>query len=189
MLNDVTKARKARQFVVLLDSVPGKSEEFTRAKSIRSGSLGNVYTAGIYSTPLFGDLDLKAGIEGVTEKSSELQRGDLSQTATLLLSQTIALNSIVGNLAHQASSLGHECPEMSDKLLRLEFKAQAQSRVTLETLSNMKNPTTVFTRQANIANWPQQVNNVMAVLDKSRAAMLATPRTEIEQNKLEGEYD
>ena len=43
--------------------------------------------------------------------------------------------------------------------LRLALKAQGQCRATLETLATIKNPPTVFARQANIANGPQQVNN------------------------------
>jgi hypothetical protein len=44
--------------------------------------------------------------------------------------------------------------------MRLAFKAQSQSRATIETLAAIKNPPVVFTRQANIANGPQQVNQV-----------------------------
>ena len=43
--------------------------------------------------------------------------------------------------------------------MRLAFKAQSQCRATLETLANIKNPPTVFARQANIAHGPQQINN------------------------------
>jgi hypothetical protein len=38
-------------------------------------------------------------------------------------------------------------------------KAQNQCRMTLETLSTIKNPPVVYAKQANIAHGPQQVNN------------------------------
>ena len=58
---------------------------------------------------------------------------------------------------------------MAERLLRLGLKAQSQSRATLETLATIKNPPTVFARQANVAHGPQQVNNLMAVESPSRA--------------------
>jgi hypothetical protein len=43
--------------------------------------------------------------------------------------------------------------------MRMALKAQNQCRMTLETLSNIKNPPVIYAKQANIANGPQQVNN------------------------------
>jgi hypothetical protein len=41
----------------------------------------------------------------------------------------------------------------------MAMKAQNQCRMTLETLSTIKNPPVVYAKQANIAHGPQQVNN------------------------------
>jgi hypothetical protein len=41
----------------------------------------------------------------------------------------------------------------------MAMKAQNQCRITLETLSAIKNPPIVYAKQANIAHGPQQVNN------------------------------
>jgi hypothetical protein len=43
--------------------------------------------------------------------------------------------------------------------LRMGLRAQSQCRATLETLAAIKNPSSAFVRQANIAHGPQQVNN------------------------------
>lgn len=43
--------------------------------------------------------------------------------------------------------------------MRLALRAQNQARMTLETLSNIKNPPVIYAKQANIAHGPQQVNN------------------------------
>jgi len=45
------------------------------------------------------------------------------------------------------------------RLMRLALKAQTQSRATVETLGNLRNPRTFIAQQANIAHGPQQVNN------------------------------
>ena len=55
--------------------------------------------------------------------------------------------------------------------MRLALKAQSQCRTTIETLTILKNPTTIFARQANIAQGSQQVNNAqvntaVAVLER-----------------------
>jgi hypothetical protein len=50
--------------------------------------------------------------------------------------------------------------EVVDTVMRLALKAQSQSRSTIETLAEIKNPSHVaFVKQANISNGPQQVNN------------------------------
>jgi hypothetical protein len=45
-----------------------------------------------------------------------------------------------------------------ETFLRLELKAQAQCRSTLETLATIKNPPVIYAKQANISN-NQQINN------------------------------
>jgi hypothetical protein len=78
----------------------------------------------------------------------------------MLLSQALALNGIFAALATRASRAMDTNMVAADFSLRLALRAQAQSRATLETLANVKNPRAVaFVRQANIAHGPQQVNN------------------------------
>jgi hypothetical protein len=48
---------------------------------------------------------------------------------------------------------------VAETYLRLALKAQSQSRTSIESLAQIKNPPVVYARQANFANGPQQVNN------------------------------
>ena len=64
-----------------------------------------------------------------------------------------------GELSRRSALNLGEYLEASEKYLRMALKAQNQCRMTLETLSNIKNPPVVYAKQANIANGPQQVNN------------------------------
>jgi hypothetical protein len=57
----------------------------------------------------------------------------------------------------------------SESFMRMALKAQSQCRATLETLAAIKNPPVVITRQANIAQGPQQVNNGMMPAGEPRA--------------------
>jgi len=77
----------------------------------------------------------------------------------LLISEAIALNAMFANLVLRAQMNMGEYLDAGDRYMRLALKAQSQCRATLETLATIKNPPTVFAKQANIAHGPQQVNN------------------------------
>jgi hypothetical protein len=46
-----------------------------------------------------------------------------------------------------------------EAFMRMALKAQNQCRMTLETLSNIKNPPVIFAKQANFSGGHQQINN------------------------------
>ena len=74
----------------------------------------------------------------------------------------MALNVMFGELTcRSAPNLNgrSECLPVMESYFKMALKAQNQCRMTLETLSNIKNPPVVYAKQANIANGPQQVNN------------------------------
>jgi hypothetical protein len=71
----------------------------------------------------------------------------------------VALNTIFTELTRRAMLNMGEYLDATDRYLRLALKAQGQCRATFETLAAIKNPPTVFARQANIAQGPQQINN------------------------------
>jgi hypothetical protein len=52
--------------------------------------------------------------------------------------------------------------EAAQRYFTMAMKAQNQCRMTLETLSAIKNPPVIYARQANIATGLQQVNNGLA---------------------------
>jgi hypothetical protein len=56
----------------------------------------------------------------------------------------------------------------------MALRAQNQSRATLETLSAMKNPSVVITKQANISAGHQQVNNVLVDLRQQETQLQPT---------------
>jgi hypothetical protein len=51
---------------------------------------------------------------------------------------------------------------VAETYLRLALKAQSQSRASIESLAQIKNPPVVYARQANFANGPQRVNSGVA---------------------------
>lgn len=101
-------------------------------------------------------IDLPALAEVLREQAAAVNRGDMSFAEGMLVGQAVALQSIFRKLAGRA--LSTDSVSQCESAMRLALKAQAQSRCTLETLSNIKNPP-VFAKQANFAAGAQQVNN------------------------------
>ena len=128
------------------------SRSYTRALLNPSAQAGHTIKAvgGFKSEFLDFIAELHEQIEAVN-------RGDMKRPEAILVGQSYILNEIFNSLARRAfnqNNIKHH-----ETYLRLALKAQTQCRATLETLSNIKNPPIVYTRQANIANGPQQINN------------------------------
>ena len=96
----------------------------------------------------------------VLEKSFKaLQDGDLSSLEEMLLSQAFALNMAFNSLSVRATR--QQDVSTIQMLMNLCFKAQNQSRATIDSLVRLKQPSnTQFIKQANIAQGHQQVNNL-----------------------------
>ncbi len=96
----------------------------------------------------------------VLEKAfNDVADGDLRIVEQMLLGQAFALNMAVNSLAVRASR--QKDVSTMQMLMNLSFKAQNQSRATLDSLVQLKQPSqTTFVKQANIANGHQQVNNL-----------------------------
>ncbi len=134
---------------------PGQNPEDATAELVVEGLTANVIAIDKWSS-VFGALDMGSLVLAVDESVDKVRRGNLGDAEGLLMAQGISLNAVFTHLL--AIARDTKAVDQFDRLLRLAFKAQAQSRATFETLSVIKNPP-VFTRQANIAHGPQQVNN------------------------------
>lgn len=129
-------------------------EEF--AKSLLMPSLQATLTINTWQpqaepNPLFKELSLQI---------DNVNNGDMKRPEAMLLAQAHTLDQLFNHLARRAYQ--RETVSSCEIHLRLAFKAQAQCRSTLETLSNIKNPPVVFAKQANFSGGHQQINNVPA---------------------------
>jgi hypothetical protein len=112
----------------------------------------NAATAAAYSKSL-GELDLTECMAALIAATRKVQEGNLADLEAALTAQAVTLNSMFTHLAYQSSHM--TIVDQIDRFTRLALKAQGQCRATIETLALMKNPPTVFARQANIAHGPQ----------------------------------
>jgi hypothetical protein len=123
--------------------------------------LPNAKTSAEFASFVVGDLDLTACLTVMREKTCRAQAGELAEAEGMLMAQAVTLNVIFNELARRGAVNMGQYLGATDTYLRLAFRAQAQCRATLETLVEVKNPSsTAFVRQANVAiGGPQQVNN------------------------------
>ena len=106
------------------------------------------------------------GERGLTELAEELSEqcqavigGKMDQAEAMLIAQATTLDAIFGDLARLAYCNWFTHLDAAERLMRVALRAQSQSRATLETLAEIKNPPVVIAKQANIAHGHQQVNN------------------------------
>lgn len=111
---------------------------------------------------LVGEVDLTASVKVLRDRIDRVHGGDLYDVEAMLMAQAGTLNVMFCELARRAALNMTQEPEIAERYFRLAFKAQNQGRATLETVAVVKSPPTVFARQANITNGPQQVNNTLA---------------------------
>jgi hypothetical protein len=114
--------------------------------------------------------DLTEIMVAITKQADRVAAGNLDGLEGILVAQSITLNAVFTRLAHFA---GRQTGlDVIDRTMRLALRAQGHCRATIETVALIKNPQqAVFAKQANIANGPQQVNNVAVRVegDPSRA--------------------
>ncbi|MGF6975160.1 hypothetical protein QFZ94_003610 [Paraburkholderia sp. JPY465] len=134
---------------------PVKRDAMIAASPVVRGAVtGRKYAEGI-----FGEgVDLTAYVGELRARINAVKGGDMSGVEAMLIAQANTLDMIFNQCARKAAF--SEYLNQFQAHLSLALKAQAQSRATLEALTEIKNPRPVaFVKQANIANGPQQVNN------------------------------
>src|SRR5262245_48980612 len=132
---------------------PGISPAAANAQLASRGLALNALLVNAFSAPNFGETDdLTPYLTALEQMVVTVRSGDLGDAEGLLLAQAVTLNAIFVRCAqHARAYLNGQYVEALERYLRLALKAQGQCRATLETLAVLKNPTTVFARQANIA--------------------------------------
>lgn len=121
------------------------SPQFVAYRVIRSSETSN----------LVEKLDTPGLMDVLKGQIQQINTNDMRHAEGMLISQATALQTMFTRLAERAS-VQTSVPVM-ESLYKMAFRAQNQCRVTLETLSRIKNPP-VYAKQANIGTHVQ-VNN------------------------------
>jgi hypothetical protein len=138
---------------------PGKSPEALMAGVFTSASLPAALVITDFAKVTLGAASLSDVLDSLKDHASKIKAGDLARVEAMLGGQAAALNTMFAELARRGAVNMGEYIGAAETYLKLALRAQSQCRATLETLAAIKNPPTVFAKQANIAHGPQQVNN------------------------------
>ena len=154
--NQAAKYPRKAIYCVTSDE-PGESARLY-AGLISSPELAGVRIInGIEADNLTENLDVPALMEVLRDQGRAVNEGDMGQAERMLMAQAVSLQYIFARMAERAATQA-SAPVM-ESLFRVALRAQNQCRMTLETLSDIKNPPVVYAKQANISNGHQQINN------------------------------
>ena len=101
--------------------------------------------------------DVNALTKILSQQTADVIGGNMTRPEAMLLSQAHTLDALFNSLVMKG--LGQTHMPHYESFLRLAYKAQSQCRSTLQALSDIKNPSVVYAKQANITSGNQQINN------------------------------
>ena len=137
---------------------PSETDERAMARTVLRPTVNNAATIKEIASRDFGAVGLTGLVDELSAQCSAVSRGEMGRPEALLTTQAQTLDALFNHLTRLAYR-NWDNLNVAERLLRLAFKAQTQSRATVETVGNIKNPPTFIAQQANIAHGPQQVNN------------------------------
>jgi hypothetical protein len=148
-------------------------------------AISNAEACMRFMQPGWTGAGLTEAMEVLSERTKAVNAGDMRDMEGTLVAQTAALNSIFIELTRRAHLNIGQNLDVTDRYLRLAFKAQSQCRATVESLALIKNPR-VYAKQANINNGgQQQVNNgVPADVERSARARACPSKSKTPQTEL-----
>ena len=115
-------------------------------------------TAALNMQSWSSELSVHGLRQALVTEIDEVAKGNMACPEAMLLCQAHTLDFLFSQLAQKANNQQH-MPNY-EGFMRMALKAQNQCRMTLETLSNLKNPPVIFAKQANFSGGGhQQVNN------------------------------
>jgi hypothetical protein len=153
--------------LTLQGGLTGDHEDLAAARdAVKAKWVAGPWTSNARLVRAFGrhasdtSLDGARAEDALVDCAEFLAQDGMGGAQDLLAAQAVALNCMFVELgARAASHLGTDI-DRAERYARLALKAQANCRVTLQTISDIKHPAVIFARQANVANGgPQQVNN------------------------------
>ena len=178
------KTVRANKAALAKQDEKAKSERYAKA-SLSASTMSAVLSAD-FSKSIFPDVDLADSISALSEKISTIQDGDMKPIEAMLIGQAQALQTMFVTLGRMAA-IKTSLPQYT-AFMNMAFKAQSQSRATIQALTELKYPKqATFVKQANISNGHQQVNNTTSTHAPApaRAKEIENPHNEL----LEAQHD
>lgn len=142
-----------------VQKIEGKTGEYAVARSelapeVRHGALALNASSDLFNGDRAGVMDMAAAMEDI---ASETGAQDMSGINRLLTAQALSLDTLFTQMVRKAHLNLASYPDAAERYMRLAFKAQAQSRATLETLVKMHQPREQTVRHVHVGPQGQAV--------------------------------
>jgi hypothetical protein len=162
-------------------ATPGESRAESLARATVDGTLPLTLVGSAFARGIAGeDVSLTELHARMAEASHAAAAGDLAGLERMLSGQAQVLNTMFCELARRAAMNMGTHLEATETYLRMALKAQSQSRATVQTLVEAKQPRAVaFVKQANIAQQQQVNNGAPARHSHAHARESANPANEL----------
>ncbi len=155
--NNLKPERQVQSESIATANDPGTDHNKFMAQTILRPTVQAATTLREYGKG-FGDIELSALVDGLSEQAALANDGDLQRGQAMLAVQAHTLDAIFNNLARRAINAEHV--DTLDRYLKLALRAQSQCRATWEALATVSSgPAAGCVGQANIAYGNLQVNN------------------------------
>ena len=143
----------------LSKTITKPSEKTSGIETVTTDSAFLAACAGhSYTKNMFQSLDVNEMSEMIKADVDKVNKDDLSGLVGMLVSQAHTLQLMFTHLARRAN--GFEQLSQYQAFMGMALKTQAQSRATIQAVADLKFPRQVIvTKQANISQGHQQVNN------------------------------
>ena len=152
----VIKTPRAKKDVPAKQDKQSDNEHYAKV-SLSPATMSAVLSEA-FTKQLFPDTSIADVANALRDKITNIQDGDMKPIEAMLIGQAQALQTMFVSLGRQAASKT-SLPQYT-AFMNLALKAQAQSRATIQALTELKYPKqATFVKQANIANGHQQINN------------------------------
>lgn len=131
-----------RSVTITAPKVEGKSSEYAVARTSLEPELRHAALATNASADLFkGDAaGLPNMAEALSDMAGEAASQDMTGVGRVLTAQALSLDALFTQMVRRAHAAIDHYPDATERYMRLAFKAQAQSRATLEALVKLHQP-------------------------------------------------
>jgi len=159
----MTKAKKSepQSKAVKIEMKGKESEAETMARALTGPFLRHGVVSSDIATKLLGKIPGSPGFDdfgkAISAKADAIQKGDLVMANEMLTAQAVSLDALFAELARRGTMNLGEYPLAAERYMRLAFKAQANSRATLEALTKLHQPRVQTVRHVHVNEGGQAV--------------------------------
>ena len=161
----MTKSSKAKPpgdpRPVAVDGKPGEAEPATMARLMVGPYLRHGIVGSDLARKMVGKLPGEPNLDDfgkeIKAKAEMTLKGDMTLASELLTAQALSLDTMFTELARRATMNLGDYPLAAERYARLAFKAQANSRASLEALAKLHQPREQTVRHVHVNEGGQAV--------------------------------